>query len=662
MLFAFLLGLYLFSSAGHTSSNDEEEMYYMTQGLVKRHSLALPDDAARALWVGTGPRQRAADGHFYSYHQPLNSILAIPFYLGGVVAARSFGPRYRGVITRAAVTGLSAVATAGLACVVMLIAQEIGASVWSSLVLGLVFGVATIAWPYARNFWSEPTAGFFLGCSVLFAIRGSRRTAPAHFAASGVSLILAIATRWAMIASLPALLAYVSLGPPIKDHWRTPSRRLAAFVSPFGFLVLSAGLLSVWNGGTGAAALSRALIVLPQHVQGMVQGFRQVGLSGMYGLLLSPGKSLFLYSPPLVAALICAPAFVRWAPRESLLFGGIVGTHLVLAGLLPQWAGDAAWGPRYMVPVTPYLLLPLVGGLSSGTVLRWPWRFGMVGLIGCGLLVQIVGVAVDPSTYILATGGPTGAGARARWFVPSASPLWAEAQEAIARVRLYTRSVGPGEYALAGSLYPAESAVHELPRWTTGHAAIVFWPLTAGPAVVNLAFVQPDHGHRQAQPLLTIELDGHPLALGQATVDHPRSDLYFVRLAFPRLSASRHTLALFPRTFQPSQTEGTRDHRLLGIDLRRVAFSGSGRALRRTRLPLVPPLPVWPPKTWSRAAFGWFYDPRIPHLVDVWPWYFVHAGLPAHLAWLDCLPLAISLVCGVGLGRTLVRQRSREHN
>ena len=174
LLFCFLLGVYLATSGGHTSSNDEEEMYYVTQGLVERGSPALPPDEARALAIPRGAAL-GPDGNYYSPYGPLPSLLAIPLYELGKLAGFRFDSSFQDFVTRLSVTALSAIATAAAATALGLVAIEIGAAGATAICLGLIYGLATIAWPYAHAFWSEPLAALFLVLASLFAVRGSRR-------------------------------------------------------------------------------------------------------------------------------------------------------------------------------------------------------------------------------------------------------------------------------------------------------------------------------------------------------------------------------------------------------------------------------------------------------------------------------------------------------
>ncbi len=561
LLFSFLLGLYLVSSAGHTSSNDEEEMYYMTQGLVERHSLALPDDAAIALWTGTGPRERAADGHFYSYHQPLTSILAIPLYIAGKAVAAHFDPRYRGLVTRGAVTALSALSTAAMAVVVELLALELGASAGSSLVIALIFGVATMAWAYARNFWSDPVATLFLGCAVLFALRAVRRGQSAYWLGCSVALLLGIATRWATVASLPAFAIYLLAAGGRPRRRLDTDRRLTllAWAAPFSLVVIVAAVVVAMDPAR-SAALSRALIVLPQHAAGALSGLPYQGLTGVYGLLVSPGKSVFLYSPPLLLSALFMLPFVRRWPHESLFFGALVVSHVVLAGLLPfgVWAGDAAWGPRYLLPVLPYLLLPLILALPP----RRPVALAVV--TGLGVLVQLFPIGANFDTYILLSNGPR---SLTRWFRPEASPLIAAPRQALERFGLYAQLFQPDGYSLAAGFYQPESN-GDLPRWTTDNADIVFRLAQSGPIDIRLELIQPDHGHARPLPALVAELDGR--AISYDTLEHPKSDLYLVQIALPRVAGVGVSFHLLPETFQPAAEDGGDHARQLGVELQTI--------------------------------------------------------------------------------------------
>ncbi|HUZ77179.1 MAG TPA: hypothetical protein VMV93_06310, partial [Chloroflexota bacterium] len=365
-LFLFLAAVYCLTSGGHTSSNDDEEMYYVTQGLVEHGSLALPQADGKALFA-----PRGADGHYYSAssHGILTSLAAVPLYAGGLWVADLFDPRYNDFITHAAVTGVPALATAATAVLLAMLAEELGAMAAGAAGLGLLYGLATIAWPYTKYFWSEPLGTCLLVLAVLFAIRAQRHGGLAGWAWAGAAMLLAVAARPAVVVCFPVLGLYALLSD---RPWRRAGwLRVGWFCAPAaaGALALLAALatehLVTRRGG---------LVLDPSLVLGAVKALQPTNTvvlrAALEGLLLSPGKSVFLYSPPALAGLLAISAFARKWPRQALLTGGLVLAILALPAMLPTWSGEAAWGPRYLVPATPFLVLPLAAWLRAEVSVR----------------------------------------------------------------------------------------------------------------------------------------------------------------------------------------------------------------------------------------------------------------------------------------------------
>jgi hypothetical protein len=75
---------------------------------------------------------------------------------------------------------------------------------------------------------------------------------------------------------------------------------------------------------------------------------------------------------------------------------------LLLNSVFRAWAGDGSWGPRYLVPFVPLLLLPaavVVGHAARRGLRRWAWV-----LLLAGALVQWGGVSVYYGSYLRETG------------------------------------------------------------------------------------------------------------------------------------------------------------------------------------------------------------------------------------------------------------------
>jgi hypothetical protein len=124
------------------------------------------------------------------------------------------------------------------------------------------------------------------------------------------------------------------------------------------------------------------------------EGFTTPIWEGISGLLFSPGKSIFVFAPPLILTVALAPRFRRAQPllAEFMMLAWLLA--LIFYGSWWAWGGGWSWGPRFLVPLIPISLLPL-GYLPDGR----GWRIATVFLIGLGVLVQSLGLLVDHSRY-----------------------------------------------------------------------------------------------------------------------------------------------------------------------------------------------------------------------------------------------------------------------
>ncbi len=131
---------------------------------------------------------------------------------------------------------------------------------------------------------------------------------------------------------------------------------------------------------------------------------------GAWGTLLSPNKSAFLYSPPLVLAAFGLPAAIRAKPKLGLALLALVVPPFLVACTYRSWSGDYAWGPRLFIYAVPPLLVGLAwfvdrtgspsgdaaGRAQGPTVDRMSrWRKALVGVVvAAGIAVQLLGVSL----------------------------------------------------------------------------------------------------------------------------------------------------------------------------------------------------------------------------------------------------------------------------
>jgi len=317
------------------------------------------------------------DGELYCRKGIASSLLALPLaWLGLMIPP--WGMVQTTLLFNAVVTVLSGV-------LLYLYVNGLGYSARTSLVLSLVFGLATLAWPYAKYFFSDPLASLSLLAAAYFLLRyrDSGKTSDTLWA--GTSLGLAVATRFANIVTLPLfgllLLAYIVTRDKEQGIRGKPLPPILTFALP---LALTALLLGGYNYARYGNVLQTGY--LPQ------EKFSTPWLEGITGLLISPGRGLFLYAPVLLVSLLAIPAFVKRHRLEATLALLVSASYVLLYGRWFFWHAGYAWGPRFLVPIVPFaviLMAPLVEKLSGKGWLA----FASLCLVS--VAIQILGLSVD---------------------------------------------------------------------------------------------------------------------------------------------------------------------------------------------------------------------------------------------------------------------------
>jgi hypothetical protein len=238
--------------------------------------------------------------------------------------------------------------------------------------------VGSMVWVYARYPFTEIAqivcfTGFFLELSQL-ARRLDRRTA----LATGLWAGMLLNTKYIYALCLPGALLVVVL-----QHHKTLRPLLRAIALVVAGLLPGLVMILLYNylrfGSITKTGYSKVSDVMVENM-----------LVSTWGFLFSPGKSVFLYTPPLVLAFLGLPHFWRSQRVTVLAMLLTIVPVMLFYSRFPSWPGDWAWGPRYVVFAVPVLLLPAIGFLST---VRWPGRSLAAGLLIVGFCVQILGNA-----------------------------------------------------------------------------------------------------------------------------------------------------------------------------------------------------------------------------------------------------------------------------
>lgn len=649
-LFALLLGWYILTMSGHTYSSDEETMLAAGESLVSTGWFDISRDETFLM-----NRVRGVDGRSYSRYGPGQSVVAAPFIAAGRALAGT-APGYTVLIIRIGALLLPALITAATGLLLYAWAREIGYGARPSLLVGLLFGLTSLAWPYSRTFFAEPLATFFLVLSAYGLRRGERH----WWAIAGAAAAAALATKLQTGLALPLIAGYGLL-----CSWgRRPESR--------GEQWWAAG---VWRPVVGRAAFGLLGAALPLAVlllyntlvfggpldsgYGGVSAERFLSGNwrrGLYGLTLSTGKGLLLFSPTIVLGLAGMFFGVRRQWRESLLAAAMLAAHLAFYSQVEYWHGDGSWGPRYMLFVVPFLYLPAAGLLAwiaelpaDGLPLRWmqvAGRWGIAALAIAGFLVQLLPVLLNFNVY-LQVSTP-----RERYFTPAASPIVWHARIWLSRAdEWWSKLVGgpPGTATLRSDFSYSEGdrAKGELlPRWSYGEAQIRLDPAAAG--AIDGRMVVADH---RPWPLpradFALLLDGQPLE-GVRRVDLDGNQIRWeLTFALPPDRARRGALlTLRTTTWNPSRDvkDNPRNENLgLLVETLELRQGDQPLTLRES-------LPIPAPELSRRGLWLWTQDSPNHHLFDTWLWYLAVSRMPAGAAALLLAAVALPALLLLLLG------------
>ncbi|MFN8484574.1 MAG: phospholipid carrier-dependent glycosyltransferase [Anaerolineae bacterium] len=399
-LYLLLLSVYLLSASGHFFSVDHVHVYLTTQSLVERGSLAIKP---------LGNSVPAPGGLAYSPYVPAQSLLSIPLYLLGRFVGAVAPPAvqrylaspgdgdYAGAVPIFFVSLFNQLITPLIAVLVALFCAQMGFSRRAAVGTALVFGLGTLCWVIAREYFqhSLETLAVLAAVYVLFANR--ERLRPGHALAAGAALAVGILTRSNVLILVPVVLVYLWLlvPTPAADAARPAAAWRAV---DWARRRTTAGLPSLVAFGLPLLAALAVLLALNRIKYGhalnfgpqVAPGFSTPLWVGLYGYLLSPGRSVFLYSPPLALAAFAFVEFWRGFRRESLLFLSIGGIYLLVFSSYQYWHGGWSYGPRYLFTPLPFLIIPLAYLFRS-----WRGVLAVAVFAALGVGVAFLGIALN---------------------------------------------------------------------------------------------------------------------------------------------------------------------------------------------------------------------------------------------------------------------------
>lgn len=365
-------------------SPDSEIQFRTAEALAFRGGAAIDKDLA--AWPGFGVA-KGLDGQRYSVFGPLQPLLLWPFlslaeplantlaadtrfplpashYVGNFddsIASRIQGdrlPHARRFIVSFLNPALGALAVS----MFFLSAFLLVGALRSALYATACFAFASPLWAYAGTYFSETLALAALLTS-FSCLLGSRKAETKKFQGLlllGAGLLFGAAS----VAHISALLWFPFF--LLLVHRETNSLRSCLnrhFANAICLFVLGfAGpmfFLAQFNLERFGSIFETGRYVNAEAAKAFGYGYFILPVESLFGLLFSAGKGMFVFAPITLLAIVCGRNFLRAAPWVfRVLMCGAVFRILIIA-TRSDWHGGFALGPRYLLLVLPFLILPL---------------------------------------------------------------------------------------------------------------------------------------------------------------------------------------------------------------------------------------------------------------------------------------------------------------
>jgi hypothetical protein len=439
---------------------------------------------------------------------------------------------------------------------------------------------------------------------------------------------LLLATRIAALVAAPFLMLYVAAATvSCPGASRGMAERLRVMAVHLGLwslgLVPGVALVIGYN-------LARFGSPLASGYGDEASAFTTPLLTGLIGLLLSPGKSLFLYAPVAALALAGAPLLWRRWRLEGALLLSLVIAHVILYAHWHAWDGGGVWGPRLLLPIVPLLAVlaaPVFERAASG---GWALRMVVGIVLAFGTINALAGVLVNPAIYLNME-----IPHRRIYFEAAHSPLLAHWRIAAER---WQARYGAGQCVIGDGFYFPDGRGGLLPRMTGAYGTLSC--RSDRPTLLTLRI--NDDRPTGAPP-------GHPtldIAGRQVALRDDQGSLFYV------LAPPGAPLVLQAQPFVQT-IPGTERQRMVGLRIDAItAIDDHG-----VRLPLSDAA-IEPPPASPRYRWGWYFVPTVRHTTDLWPGYLLRSeiGFIRALAVAGLL-VSTALAAGVAGGRRLGVER-----
>ena len=275
--------------------------------------------------------------------------------------------------------------------VFFLLARSFGFAIKTSIIITVLLGLSTFLWAYSQTSLNAVPFTFFILLGLLlykkYQMCGSYR----FLTMCGISFGLAFLTRNDAILFIIPIFVFLLIGIA-KKNYRVKS--FFSFVIPVSMSYVIYKILEFVRFGPRTDP--DTALVAPAQIANAA--FSNPYFLQIFGILFSPGAGIFVYNPVLLLSFIGFYDFYKKNKSDCLLIIILSLIMILIFSSSNYWHGFNGWGPRYLVPILPLLLLPIAASIEKRKSLFF--KISLISLGVIGFLINIVYLLQDVSWFV----------------------------------------------------------------------------------------------------------------------------------------------------------------------------------------------------------------------------------------------------------------------
>jgi len=264
----------------------------------------------------------------------------------------------------------------------------------TSIIISLLYGLTTTAWAYSNTSLNVVPVMFFLLWGFLYYRKFRKNPSNINLILCGFLLGFSFLVRNdAVLFIIPIfvflLYDFITRKIPIQNFisFIVPAILFYYLYKTIDSLRFSSSTITMTNSIEETTSIFSALIININHIP-----------VGLYGLFLSPGVGLFVFSPILFTIFFSFPDFYKKHKLDSILFLSIILFVALEYSYFDTWHGLTSWSARYVQIIIPFLIIPLGASIEyrSKSII-----FPIIVILGgLGVFINLLYVTQDVAWFV----------------------------------------------------------------------------------------------------------------------------------------------------------------------------------------------------------------------------------------------------------------------